>query len=441
MDNYIHGNRSAGGGILTGNLYPSSYPTNPRIALYGQTGTSPLVFIVNISGYTYVAGDYLRIEITGAIYETSNSNTNWYIKLKSLSALAETFIADSGISKITDTPSITYLSDPNCRYEVSYNTTDDIDTVPARTTVGVPDLYKYLWFWMGQYSNPSPSYMQNPVKLGMNWKSFGSNFGLYSNAGFGTWSNLEAGQSITMQKSGNDYIFTFTDVNDYNKMKSDLTAMKAHSSYTTWLGLPDTDSRYYGYFIMYFKVAENVGDNTGATYNLYLWFGDSVVYDDGNMKVTWTCQIPTNNLTDPGDCNNVDTTVASVLSIMTSTKNLANMTVHSHVESVGWHYASWPYYFEDKLSYKEFAYYFLIDDCFVNGLVDMESLGFLYGILSMNGVFYSHMWVMPRYLDKVTFTDPTDHASRLANWKLERRILLRTDNPADTAYEIVHEEP
>jgi hypothetical protein len=71
----------------------------------------------------------------------------------------------------------------------------------------------------------------------------------------------------------------------------------------------------------------------------------------------------------------------------------------------------------------------------------MESLGFLYGILSMNGVFYSHMWVMPRYLDKVTFTDPTDHASRLANWKLERRILLRTDNPADTAYEIVHEEP
>jgi hypothetical protein len=133
--------------------------------------------------------------------------------------------------------------------------------------------------------------------------------------------------------------------------------------------------------------------------------------------------------------------VAQTINTLTSTKNAANYTVHTHIEAVGWLYGTWPYFYEDKSSYHEFGYYFLIDDCFVDGLVDMEALGFHYGILSFNGVYYSKKWVLPRYLDKVTFTDITDHATRLANWKLERRTLLRTDDPADIAYEIVYEEP
>jgi hypothetical protein len=439
LDNWIHGNRGIGGGTFTENLYPADYPNNPRCALYGQTGTSPLFFITDIRDFTYTAGDYLRIEIIGAVYEPTNSNTNWYIKFKNLTALAETFIADTGLSKITDTPSISYLTDPSCRYEIAYNTTDDIDSVPNRWDIGNPDLYKYLWFWISQYSNPANAYMENPVRLGIPWKSAGSNFGLFANTGFGSYTDLGIGDQVGMQKLGNDYIFTFSNVVDYNKMKADIAELKAHSSYTAWLGYTDTDSRYYASWLIYFKVAENVGDNTGATYILYFWFGDAVVFDDVNKKITWTCQELTNNFPDPGDCNNVDNVVASVVATMNSTKNQANYSVHTHIRSVGWYYSMWPYFYNDKNPSPEFLYAFTIHDCFVNGLVDMAALGFMKGIIP--GAWYANMWVLPRYMDKVTFTDYSDHAHRLANWKLERRKLLRTDLAVDTDYETVYQIP
>jgi hypothetical protein len=439
LENWIHGNRGPGGGTFTENLYPDDYPNNPRCALYGRTGTSPLCFITDIRGFTFTAGDYLRIEISGAVYEPTNSNTNWYIKFKSLTVLAATFITDTGLSKITDTPSISYISDPSCRYEVAYNTTDDIDSVPQRFTGGVPDLYKYLWFWITQYSNPANAYMENPVRLGLPWKSFGSNFGLFSNTGFNVLSNLDPGEQISLQKSGNDYIFTFSDVDDYNKMKSDIAELKAHSSYTTWQGLTDTDSRYYAAWLIYFNVAESVGDNTGSNHIMYFWFGSSVAFDDVNKKITWTCQVPTNNFPDSGDCNNVDSMVTNAVSVMESTKVAIDSLWHTHVKSNGWYYSTWPYFFEDKQSYHEFLYSFAIDDCFVNGLIDMESMGFMKGLLGPG--YYVNMWFLPRYMDKVTFKDISDHAHRLANWKIERRILLRTDNPADTGYEIVYETP
>jgi len=154
IDNYIQGSRGVGGIALVKNLYPSDYPNNPRIALYGETGTSPLYFIVDIRDFTYAAGDYIRIEITGGIYEPENTNTNWEIGVKNLSALAEAFISDEDLYKIADTPVMNYLTDPNCRYEISYNTVD-AGTIPARTDPAVPDLYKYLWFFYNVYSNPS----------------------------------------------------------------------------------------------------------------------------------------------------------------------------------------------------------------------------------------------------------------------------------------------
>lgn len=441
LDNWIHGSRNAEGNPLTGNLYPSNYPTNPRIAIYGITGTSPLCFITNISGYTYTIGDYLRIEITGAVYETDNSNTNWYIKLQSLTSIAEEFIFDTGINKIADTPVISYLTDPDCRYEISYNTTDDLDEVnlPQRAHVGVPDLYKYLWFYMTIFSNPSNYSFINPVKLGMNWKAVGTHSGLFSNTGWNTRSNLDSGETISVQKTGDDYIFTFTDVDDYNAMKSQMVLLKEHSSYITWLGLTDTDYRYYMRVYMQLSVAESDGD-TGYPLWFFLFIGDTITYDDVNKKITWTCQVPTNNFPDPGDCNDIDNVVLYACNSMTGTKNAANFgPIHTHVRMNGWFYSTWPGYYEDRYETHEFEMATVIQDCFVDGIVDMEALGFIKGIYYAPS--YPNMWILPRYWDKVTFTDITDHASRLANWRLERKKFLRTDDPADTEFETVHEEP
>jgi len=49
------------------------------------------------------------------------------------------------------------------------------------------------------------------------------------------------------------------------------------------------------------------------------------------------------------------------------------------------------------------------------------------------------MWFLAHYYDRFTFKDYSDHAHRLANWKLERMKCLRTEDPVDIEYEIVYE--
>jgi uncharacterized protein (TIGR02145 family) len=436
LDNYIAGNRDSSGNPLTPNLYPSNYPTNPRIALYGQTGTSPAVFITDISSYTYVSGDYLRVEIIGAIYEPSNTNTNWYIKLKSLDELVQTFIATPDLYKIDSVPAISYIGDPDCRYEISYDTVESGITA-YRWTPGVPDMFKYLWFWQTWYGNAAGYSMANPVKLGMQWKYTGSNYGEYTSPNWNIKENLDAGEQISLDKSGNDYIFTFTDVDDYNAMKSQIAAWKASASYITWSGLTDTDSKYYAWLMMYFTIAENIGDNSGGSYVFQFFAGDVIVEDDVNKKITWTCQVPTNNFPDPGSCNSLDAIVAQSIASMVGTRDSIDYSIHTHIRYKGWFYFSWPDAYNDTVSSREFFNAWVIEDAFVNGLIDMETLGFLKSIYPG----YPNAWVLPHYADKITFTLSDTHAHRLANWKHERKIFLRTDDPEDTAYEIVHEEP
>jgi hypothetical protein len=138
VDNFIIGSQSAPNVVLAFDLYPVNYPVNPRV--YSQVFYNPVKFITDISSFTYAAGNYLRIVITGSILEPTNNATNWELKLLNLEASELDFTFDfvpGDIYKIADEPVMAYDA-TNCWYDVTYNTED------VATNYYASFLYKYL---------------------------------------------------------------------------------------------------------------------------------------------------------------------------------------------------------------------------------------------------------------------------------------------------------
>jgi hypothetical protein len=79
--------------------------------------------------------------------------------------------------------------------------------------------------------------------------------------------------------------------------------------------------------------------------------------------------------------------------------------------------------------------YFNIYEVMANNLFDFTTLNFC-----DNGTAQHPLYLYRSY-ERVSFKAYADHAERLANWKLERLVKLRTDNCADTAWETVYETP
>lgn len=452
IENYIHGSLRAGGLPIVTNLYPVNYPTDPKVCGYNIAGSSPnIAIITSLADFTYTAGDYIRIEITGSVYDNTITNTKWWIKFKCLAAEdldldggsgGGDFIADSGISKIIDTPVISFVGDPTCMYYIEYNTLDaPFVALPGRLS-GTSNLYRYsmgFYYWYGPTDgNPAGTSFGTPVRLGMRWYVQGTSYNIHTSTSFSTLINLSPlSETITVTKDTTSITFAFSDIDDYNKYKSDLDAMYADPDYATWLTLPDTDSRYYAQFRINTVKADSVGDNKTIYYWYFFW-GCPITYDLGAKTITITFVVPTNNFAD-STCNSLHEAIDNYISNWNSTKNyvIAGGSIVTHVRNIGTVYCIWVsnhnYFDQNKI----FVLGIQIEEAYVPAGINMAD----YGFCLMTNTATSKIWVLLKYYDRVTFTDVTDHASRLANWRLERRISLRTDVCADTGWETVHEEP
>jgi len=437
VDNWVHGYYYTGTTELVKNLYPIDYPNNPRITKYGETGYNPLVAISNLSGFTWSSGNYIRIQIIGSVYDPTNINTNWYIKLKCLTDedMDCTFIFDNGVSTISTTPYMVYSGDPDCRYEVMYDT-EDVATGITRS-VQSTTLFKYLNFYSNLTYNPSGySFITNPVKIGMRWRTEANSLATYWTAGINTCVNLSDGETISISKTTTGMTFTFTDIDDYNVYVNDIAAFKNDDDYKTWTGLTSTDHRYYAYFRIQHRIATSCGDDY-TTHFFYFHWSCPIEYDEINKTITIEFVIPTNDYPDAGECNDVYETITSKINTLDATKNYTlPVDTTTHVRFEGIIYAIWPTIVVYTGTTIETYYHMSIDDVFVNGICDMSALGFCYNIPTG-----TTLWSISRYWDRLTFTDVTDHASRLANWRLERRTYLRTKDCNDLGWETVHEVP
>jgi len=429
IDNFIGGFENGSGGYITTELYPVDYPNNPRYL--NQTGSSGIIkFITDITPYIYVAGNYLRIEIVGSVLDPSNTNTNWIIKLQhmNVSDLDFTFF-NSDIYKIDSTPAIAYDA-VNCWYNITYN------TVGVATNYNTTFVYKYLMMrYSTTYNGVSNSVDTNPVNGTLLWKDSEYNNWLWYGPGVYNYINLAAGETISISRGTDDITLSFTDVTDYNKYKANIASIQADADYATYLASTDADPEYYSYYRVAYNYALSAGDSR-SDYYLNFWCGCTIDYDDINMTLKFNITIPTNNYSG-GSCDTTPVTINSAISAMTNTKNWSipagrETTYIREVDPVA---AFQPTTREDHYLSTTHYEYFYIYEVMANNLFDFTTLNFC-----DNGTAQHPLYLYRSY-DRVSFKAHADHAERLANWKLERLVKLRTDNCADTAWETVYETP
>lgn len=446
LDNFVHGSESSPGVGLMQIHYPTDYPNNPRVVSKSNAVFNPnLRYISRLDSFVYAAGNYIRIEIVGSYYNPLLTNTNWKIGLKCLTAAdidCTSWMFDTGISKIIDTPVMDFVSDPTCQYQVSYNTLDTLTSMlPPKSSSG-NNLYRYsggFGWWYGptggdHAGNPS----SNPVKTGLRWSNTAVSISIHYTLGYQACMNLTSGHTVRIDKDTSVCVFTYSDQADYDKTVADIAAFHADPDYIAWSTMPDTDSRYYGMFRHVYVLANSCGD-TMSDYYLYFWFGCPIYYDSVNRKITIEMVIPVNNCINDV-CDGRYESVVININLMTTTKNSSFPLGYliSNVKRVGFLYATWIYYNSYADTVRESGFGMIVYEFMLNGLCDLRNVGFCDIFTSPGQLVFIKRW------DKVTLTDPTDHASRLANWRLERKIGCRTDVCSDYElgdWEIVHEEP
>jgi hypothetical protein len=452
VDSFINGAQSSPGVYLFNDLEPVGYPgirgaVIPRVTNNTNSEFGPLLFVSKFTDFTWASGDYLLIEITGSVLEPTVTNTDWYIKLKCIYDidLECSLTYDDSCSKLIDTPYMVYEGDPTCAYKVYYNTLT-VPTNPSRSSSSTPFLQKYLKFVVALGSSASgvistSFFSSNPIYIGLSYLTTATTLNLSAPAGFQICMNLDLGETVLVEYNAGDIIYTFSDVDDYDKYKADYAAIQANANYITWSGLTDADPRYYAHLRIYHHTATSCGDDLVQRV-FYIWIGSTFVFDDVNQKMTITCTVPTNALIDT-DCNNLYDTINNHITWFERARDNSYALyaipvggLLSSVRTVSIGYFIWTYGIDYSTS-SAYRYSFSrIHQVMLNGLCDLSVHGFC---------LIGGYWTIFRQYDRLTLTDPTDHASRLANWRLERMIGLRTDDcndfddPAD--FEIVYETP
>ena len=437
VDNFIIGQQSAPNTALITNLYPINYPTNPRY--YMQWYYMSVRFITDISGFVYAAGNYLRIVVTGSVLEPTNDATDWELKLLNFEAsdLDFTFINNT-VYKIADIPVMAYDA-TNCWYDVTYNTVD--------TGIGYSNEFLYKYFTIMAYNGGGAIYDgfgTNPIHTTLPWKT---NSNWYMTYWYGPQSSskmnldtIDPGppivrETISISKTTSDFLFTFTDVDDYNKFKSNITSIQADADYIAWSGTNDTQYEYFKCYYIRYLVGNSIGDSS-VELSFYFHLTTVITYDDLNYTINFTMPIPINNFVDV-PCSTTYESIDQHITNLNTTKNYTIIPAYedTHIRYIDpiTLYGCYEY-LSNTLTVTE-SYYLQINEVMMNNLFDMTIHNFC------DDGTAQHPLRLYRYYDRLSFKLYGSHAERLANWKLERLVKLRTDVCSDTAWETVYETP
>jgi len=452
LDNFIHGTT----GISVQDLYPVNYPTNPRTYFRVFHGVYGMKYVTDFSDISYETDNYLKIEIIGSVYNPSNNNTNWDLKLKCLSTDISTgWTITNAFSEMAGDPSMIYVTSL-CMYDVSYNTvmvapTEGISKISASS----PFLWKYFDIYNPQiYYNYTGNYLAGPVHLGLRWTTGYAQSPTFGGDGC---QNCDTGQTITYSLQTADVsaiVLTFTDINDYNDCVYDVSTVQTNSLYKNWPGTPDTSMEYYAYYYLNIKNASSCGDTGIFTEYTYVHISSDVSWNSSSKTVTFPIVVPVNNIADVS-CNLCHTFADSLVGFSFPRPLTGTLPFTSHFPfTTG---ARPPVFVWGIFPYSNNAtvihdtnvepyYGYQIDDAMLNGIFDISTYnGFIYnpsvaGATWGNISHFYKKWFQFRYWDKFTLTEPTNSSTRLENWKLERVKFLRThDVTADSVFETVYE--
>ena len=439
LDNFVIGTRNATGipGSLNTNLYPASYPTDPKIYNYGSymNGAYGVKYISDLTSFTYASGDYLKLEVIGAVYEPTNNDTNWDMKLKCLTlADIDLTFPDNNVSKIlTGATYMGYSGDPNCYFDLYY------DTISGFTYSALgykPNseyfLWKYTDMWKYVSNNAVSDYnMTNPAHLTARWKDTGQSAWIW-NGTFYTCQNLDtpSDTATLTPESTTGTTLSFTSSVDYNKFVSNIASITGSTGYAQYLTSTPTDLIYYAYYFISWPYApSNCGDSV-SRYYLYIGFGSQVIFNPGLKSIKFIYSIPDNGMATGLTCNDSYQMAQNQINNMNSTKfspiDSAYRTTHVRdIDPVAAYYVT--VVSSHNTEYGVAAYLKIYADAsgsngMINGIFDPTTTpGWMYDAGWKE-------WRLFRQYDEVTLTGTTPPTT---TWSLRRQTFLRTDSQSD----------
>ena len=278
-----------------GQYTSTNYITSPKT--YQTLGK--LSSVANLSGISYVDGDYLVIDIT----PNANINTKWELDMKCLTGNTPEQAIDCESFpygyNIIDPSSITMIV--NSGTGITYCSYDVFLNVASGSSITNYDIGKY--FTINNIREPNgasihPTYTQVILSL-RNFTNY-AYMGIQPN-GWVTCNNMNSGSS--MIQSGDILTLVFQDSVDYSIYKNSYNYITGHSYFTSYT--PDnTDVNHYKRITL--KLMNNsvqCGDVfTGATCNFH--YSSPVYFDDTGKTITIIMSGTTNGITEEL-CNNL----------------------------------------------------------------------------------------------------------------------------------------
>ena len=439
VDNFIVGTRSSGGtpNSLVTNLYPASYPTNPKVYNYSSymNGAYGVKYISVLTGFTYASGDYLKLDVIGSVYEPTNNDTNWDMKMKCFTVtdiLTGSTFPNTSISKIlTGTTVMAYSGDPNCYFDVYYNT---VSGLTATATGYKPSSEYFLWKYTDMfkiaYYNKVYNYGQNPVHITNQWKDISSsqwlwNGSIYQCANLATPSDT----ATVTPNSTTGVTLSFTSSVDYNKFVSNIASVTGSTGYAQYLVSGPTDLAYYGYyFVSWVYAPANCGDSVVRNY-LYIGLGSQIILDSGAKTIKFIYSIPNNGMPTGVTCSESWQGAQNYITNMryTTGNTIGSSYRTTHVRDIDPVAALRPYPVTTHETVRTLQWYIYIkadvsgSNGMINRLFDPAAMGFMYNS------FYKQ-WELYIQWDRLTLTGTTPPTT---TWTLKRQKFLRTDNPSD----------
>jgi len=408
----------------------TNYLVNPQ----RHTAVSQVRTATNLNAFTYQAGDYIRIEITGSLLEPENSNTNWTLKCKCLPAF-DCYPCDcDGCLDDWRTPDLATVTmawnASNCAYYLEFDTvsdctnphlqelfryagTGDVPTASSGVSIGPTS-------FIGSPHSTYATLAGKKVRLPLFWNT---TYTISSTMGVsGTFTGLSG--TMTVAKSGSTLTYSFTNATDYSYHKTQV-----QSAVTNLAGYvnDNTQIEYYRYLqLRPVMTVTSCGDNmTQPAYNVHM--GTVITYDDVGNIITFALNGTITNGISATDCNNLSSNTGSVVTSVNSTYNLANFSATTvcrrNPNVVSDNRVALFSVFAETVRADRVGW--VVSEGLVNDFCTAADMG---GCVQSSG-----SWRIHKYHHKVTLTDPTDHTTRLNNYKLEQADNLFTNPCASLA--------
>ena len=422
---------------ITANYAPSNYPRQPGFnsslpvtpivvaPLFSAPTTGVIPYVSDLRPFTYEVGNFIRIKITGNVYNPERDDTKWTVYLKCLDDIPQ--VADyTDVSTIVDgTISFTW-NDDYCGYNLLYNTVDQISTIMA---ISHPDNLKYF---MKNFSIGNGQI--NTENGGSGTLGFSTSINAYAQYNFGC--KVLVGQ-MTATKETTGVRLSFTSSVEYNEVVEDIASATGHSHYNNCITANDQQVEYYSHYNIQGFSSGTSCDNIGSYVSWPISIFCTITYDAINKEIFFAFpETPiVNALSIPS--NSCDTTYTSVDAFVNGFNELIakeNGILFTasvgHTNLLGYRLL---FITEGVNESRYFEHFVRIPKIMMNNIFDLTD----YGFIETTQAGYPEYRIY-QIKDRVEITDMSTHTSRLNSWVLSRDKWFNTRVQGDFGtYEVI----